>query len=69
MVVRKRKKAANKKKNGKKDVKKLTVQQTIAYKEMEGMVFAGCREMSIPNVSGFTISTTSWRRMKTRCDL
>ena len=29
MVVRKRKKAANKKKNGKKDVKKLTVQQTI----------------------------------------
>lgn len=33
-MVRKRKKTANKKKNGKKDVKKLTVQQTIAYKEM-----------------------------------
>lgn len=33
-MVRKRKKATNKKKNGKKDVKKLTVQQTIAYKEM-----------------------------------
>ena len=33
-VVRKRKKTTNKKKNGKKDVKKLTVQQTIAYKEM-----------------------------------
>ena len=25
----------------------------------KGMVFAGCREMSIPNVSGFTISTIS----------
>ena len=50
MVVRKRKKAANKKKNGKKDVKKLTVQQTIAYKEMgrdgicrvQGNVYSKC---------------------------
>ena len=66
MVVRKRKKAANKKKNGKKDVKKLTVQQTIAYKEMGRDGICRVQEMSIPNVSGFTISTTSWRRMKTR---
>ena len=50
MVVRKRKKAANKKTNGKKDVKKLTVQQTIAYKEMgrdgicrvQGNVYSKC---------------------------
>ena len=49
-MVRKRKKAANKKKNGKKDVKKLTVQQTIAYKEMgrdgicrvQGNVYSKC---------------------------
>lgn len=49
-VVRKRKKAANKKTNGKKDVKKLTVQQTIAYKEMgrdgicrvQGNVYSKC---------------------------
>jgi hypothetical protein len=49
-VVRKRKKTANKKKNGKKDVKKLTVQQTIAYKEMgrdgicrvQGNVYSKC---------------------------
>ena len=46
----KRKKAANKQKNGKKDVKKLTVQQTIAYKEMgrdgicrvQGNVYSKC---------------------------
>ena len=49
-MVRKRKKAANKKTNGKKDVKKLTVQQTIAYKEMgrdgicrvQGNVYSKC---------------------------
>ena len=49
-MVKKRKKAANKKKNGKKDVKKLTVQQTIAYKEMgrdgicrvQGNVYSKC---------------------------
>ena len=49
-MVRKRKKTANKKKNGKKDVKKLTVQQTIAYKEMgrdgicrvQGNVYSKC---------------------------
>ena len=39
-MVRKRKKATNKKKNGKKDVKKLTVQQTIAYKEMGTDVYS-----------------------------
>ena len=45
-----RKKATNKKKNRKKDVKKLTVQQTIAYKEMgrdgicrvQGNVYSKC---------------------------
>ena len=49
-MVRKRKRAANKKQNGKKDVKKLTVQQTIAYKEMgrdgicrvQGNVYSKC---------------------------
>ena len=49
-MVRKRKKTANKKTNGKKDVKKLTVQQTIAYKEMgrdgicrvQGNVYSKC---------------------------
>ena len=49
-MVRKRKKATNKKKNGKKDVKKLTVQQTIAYKEMgrdgicrvQGNIYSKC---------------------------
>lgn len=47
---KKKKKAANKKTNGKKDVKKLTVQQTIAYKEMgrdgicrvQGNVYSKC---------------------------
>ena len=49
-MVRKRKKTANKKTNGKKDVKKLTAQQTIAYKEMgrdgicrvQGNVYSKC---------------------------
>ena len=45
-MVRKRKKAANKKKNGKKDVKKLTVQQTIAYKTF------------MPRILGTTINET-----------
>lgn len=31
----------------------------IKDEKLKGMVFAGCREMSIPNVSGFTISTIS----------
>ena len=49
-MVRKRKKVANKKTNGKKDVKKLTAQQTISYKEMgrdgicrvQGNVYSKC---------------------------
>ena len=47
------------KSGGKKKKKGTIPNRPLPTKKWGGMVFAGCREMSIPNVSGFTISTIS----------
>ena len=58
-MVRKRKKAANKKTNGKKDVKKLTVQQTIAYKVILSILvytfFSRMFDLMLPPVAKHSI--------------
>ena len=54
-VVRKRKRPQIKRRME----RNLPFNRPLPIKKWEGMVFAGCREMSIPNVSGFTISTIS----------